>query len=309
MDPRAAGEPPSRAALWIGALARTAAFIALLVLFAIVFGAAWAVLPLPTDGAWLFAGTSVTAAAAVAAGVVLLRYADQRPAAALGIGVSRETPLHIGAGVVIGAVALLVAAGGMLVSGSLRYTAEAGSVGGWMTTVVAQGTVFTIAAFAEEAIFRGYPFQVLVRVAGPVVAIALSSVLFAAAHAANPEVGAFALFNIFLAGVLLAVAYLRTLSLWFATALHMGWNWTMATLLDLPVSGIAEFDTPGYDALVGGPDWWSGGAFGPEGGLVGTIGFGAALLALVMVKRLRPDPAIAAASPLVLDRERAGDVG
>jgi uncharacterized protein len=309
VEPRAAGERPSRAMLRVGALARIAAFVALLVVFAIVFGAAWAVLPLPTDGAWLFAGTSVTAAAAVAAGVVLLRYADQRPAAALGIGISRETPLHVGAGVAIGAVALLVAAGGMLVSGSLRYTAEAGSVGGWMTTVVAQGIVFTIAAFAEEALFRGYPFQVLVRVAGPVVAIALSSVLFAAAHAANPEVGAFALFNIFLAGVLLAVAYLRTLSLWFATALHMGWNWTMATLLDLPVSGIADFDTPGYDALVGGPQWWSGGAFGPEGGLVGTIGFGAALLALVMMKGLRPDPAIAAAAPLVLDRERAGDVG
>jgi uncharacterized protein len=36
--------------------------------------------------------------------------------------------------------------------------------------------------------------------------------------------------NIFLAGVMLAVAYLRTRSLWFATGVHLGWNWTMATL-------------------------------------------------------------------------------
>jgi biotin transport system substrate-specific component len=38
-----------------------------------------------------------------------------------------------------------------------------------------------------------------------------------------------------------AAAYLRTLSLWFATALHIGWNWATASLFDLPVSGITDF--------------------------------------------------------------------
>lgn len=302
MIPRGAGDEPSMLMQWLGAVARITAFVALMLLLGIVFGAAWTALRLPTGEAWLLAGTAVTAAAAVVAGAILLRYADGRPLAALGVGVSRETPTHVLAGVGIGAAALLVAAAGMLLGGSLSYTAQEGSVGAWIGVVVAQAGIFTVAAFAEEAMFRGYPFQVLVRAAGPAVAVALSSLLFAAAHGANPEVGAFALVNIFLAGILLAVAYLRTLSLWFATALHMGWNWTMASLLDLPVSGIATFDTPGYDAAVGGPAWWSGGAFGPEGGLVGTLGFGAALLALLMLKRVRPDPAIAAAAPLVLDR-------
>jgi hypothetical protein len=109
------------------------------------------------------------------------------------------------------------------------------------------------------------------------------------------------LINIFLAGVLLAFAYLRTLSLWFVTALHMGWNWAMATLFDLPVSGIQEFDTPLYQPTISGPDWFSGGAFGPEGGLVGTIGFGVAMIAVLRLRSVRPDPGVLAARPLVLE--------
>src|SRR5690606_34788181 len=162
----------------------------------------------------------------------------------------------------------------LLVSGTLGYGPQAGTVQGWAVTMLAQAGFFALAALAEEAVFRGYAFQVLTRVAGPVAAVVVSSVLFALAHGANPSVGVFALVNIFLAGILLGIAYLRTLSLWFATALHMGWNWTMASLFDLPVSGLTTFDTPLYQPAVDGPAWWSGVLFGPEGGLVGTIGFG-----------------------------------
>jgi uncharacterized protein len=290
---------------WVGEVARILAFTALLVALGLVLGAAWSLLPLPDSGAWVFAGTIVTAGAAVLAGVFLLRYADDRPAAALGIGVSRQAVRQSGLGFAIGAAALGSAVLCMALTGSLRYQAEQGTVVAWVVTLGAQAAVFAVAAFAEEAMFRGYGFQVLARAAGPAAATALSSTLFAVAHGANPDVGVFALVNIFLAGVLLAVAYLRTLSLWFATAVHMAWNWTMATLFDLPVSGIQVFDTPLYQPSIGGPAWWSGGAFGPEGGVVGTIGFGVALLLVLKLPGVARDERIAAAAPLVLDRERS----
>src|SRR5690606_38171554 len=126
---------------------------------------------------------------------------------------------------------------------------------------------------------------------------------------ANPSVGVFALVNIFLAGILLGIAYLRTLSLWFATALHMGWNWTMASLFDLPVSGLTTFDTPLYQPAVDGAAWWSGVLFGPEGGLVGTIGFGVALLLVLRWNAVRPTPAMIAARPLALKTEGELNVG
>jgi membrane protease YdiL (CAAX protease family) len=68
----------------------------------------------------------------------------------------------------------------------------------------------------------------------------------------------------------MAAAYLRTRSLWVAIGLHWAWNWVMAGLFDLPVSGI-EFEVPGYDTLMLGPEAMTGGAFGPEAGLLTTL--------------------------------------
>src|SRR5690606_19908912 len=161
------------------------------------------------------------------------------------------------------------------------------------------------AAAAEEALFRGYPFQVLVEALGPAVATVALSAAFAVAHAGNPGANAFALVNIFLAGVLLSVAYLRTRSLWFATAVHLGWNWTMGSLLDLPVSGLEMLDTPLYEPAAGGPEWVTGGGFGPEAGLAGTVGFALALLGVVRLVKLREAPEMQALGPLV-DRRLGG---
>lgn len=297
-------ETANRPGNWLGALGRIVVFAALLLLLAFLFGAAWSLLPVPDSDAALIAGTAVLAAAALVAGAILIRAADGRSPAALGIGISRETPIHVGVGFGIGAAGLAAAVAAMALTGSLRYAPAPGSIGGWAAVVAGQAALFAVAALAEEALFRGYAFQVLARAAGPAAAIAASSVLFAAAHGANPDVGALALVNIFLAGVLLGVAYLRTLSLWFATAVHLGWNWTMATLFDLPVSGIRAFDSPLYEPVVAGPDWWSGGTFGPEGGLVGTVGFGCALFAVLRLRSVRRDPRIATAGALMLDRER-----
>lgn len=295
---------------WPGELLRIAAFMVVMTGLAIMFGSAWAFLPAPTPDGWLLAGAAVTAAAAIMAGTVMIRLVDARPAAALGIGISRRTLPHVALGGAIGAAGLVAAVLAIAAAGAIAWERQPGSAGAWLAAVAGQGAIFAVAALAEEALFRGYAFQVLVRWAGPVFATSLGAALFAAAHGANPEVGVLALLNIFLAGVLLGIAYLRTLSLWFATALHMTWNWCMAALFDLPVSGITIFDTPLYDADVGGPAWWTGGAFGPEGGLVGTIGFGLALLLVLRMRAVAADETIAAARPIVLDRARfAGTAG
>jgi uncharacterized protein len=299
----AGGAGQGAAGIWLSALARVLAFVALTLIIALVLGSLWAVLPVAAADP-ILVGSAVTAAAALAAGALLIRYADGRSPVALGIGVSRLTAGYLGWGLAIGVAALVAAVLAMTLTGSLRYATAPAAFSDWAAVVLAQAAIFMVAALAEEALFRGYPFQVLVRAAGPVLATLASSALFAVAHARNPEVGPLALLNIFLAGVLLAAAYLRTLSLWFATTLHMGWNWSMASVFDLPVSGIHVFDTPGYQPVIGGPDWWSGGAFGPEGGLTGTLGFAIALLAVMRLAQVKPDSQIAAAGPLVLQRER-----
>ena len=80
-----------------------------------------------------------------------------------------------------------------------------------------------------------------------------------------------------LAGVFLAAVRIGTDSLYAAWAAHFAWNWVMAALFHTPVSGYA-FEYPSYRYVDAGPDWATGGMWGPESGvpaglmmLVGTL--------------------------------------
>lgn len=219
--------------------------------------------------------------AALAAAWPLLRWADRRPWSWLGVGIDRRLPGRLGAGLLIGAGPLALVVGVLAVAGAFRYVAEPGTPGGWIATAGMGLAWLALPAASEEALFRGYPLRTLADGAGPVVATVVMSALFALVHAANPNVDGFALVNIFLAGVLLSAAVLWTGSLWLAFAIHLGWNWAIAALLDLPVSGLATLDAPYYDAHAVGPAWVTGGAFGPEGGIAATI---AILLAVALLR-------------------------
>jgi len=232
------------------------------------------------------------------ASAVMLRAVDRRPFGALGFALepraARDSALGfgIGGGLLAGAVLLLV------VAGTARWVADDGGVAEYAASLAQALAIFTVAAAAEEVIFRGYAFQALVQGTGVWPAILLTSAAFAAGHGSNPNVTWLGLANIFLAGIMLAVAYLRTRSLWFATALHMGWNWVMSALLDFPVSG-AEFDTPLYSAHALGADWWTGGAFGPEAGLAATLAIVAGTAWMMRTPLLSASPRIRALRPLV----------
>lgn len=252
----------------------------------------------------IFLSAVFGAIAATLAGAILLRALDHRPAGALGIAWTPRTGAELGIGMVIGVGAICAAAALLAILGYVRYTGDAGTARALVLTLAKDLGILAVAAYAEEALFRGYAFQALVRGFGAVPATIAASGLFALAHAGNPNVGALALVNIFLAGVLLSVAYLRTQSLWFATAVHLGWNWGMASVLDLPVSGITQLETPLYEPIVRGPEWITGGAFGPEAGIVGTLAFGGALAVILAWRQIAPAPEMRALQPLVEDRRQ-----
>jgi hypothetical protein len=92
--------------------------------------------------------TVVTALAALAAGAVLIRGADGRSPAALGIALSRHAARHVGIGFAIGAAGLAVAALALLLTGALAYRPQDGTAVAWVTTVAAQAGMFWVAAFS-----------------------------------------------------------------------------------------------------------------------------------------------------------------
>jgi membrane protease YdiL (CAAX protease family) len=238
--------------------------------------------------------------ASLLAGWGMLALVDRRRPGALGFALepaaARDSVLGVGVGggMLAAAVALLA------VASMARWVADEGTVPEYVAALATTFLFFAVAAAAEEVMFRGYAFQALVQGIGVWPAVLGTSALFALVHADNPNVTPVALANIFLAGVMLAVAYLRTRSLWFATAVHLGWNWTMASLLDFPVSGFVR-DMPLYTARETGPDWVTGGSFGPEAGIAASLTIVAGTVWMWRTRLLRESPRMREMRPLVDD--------
>jgi membrane protease YdiL (CAAX protease family) len=273
-------------------------WVALVACFLVVIGTAVAAAGVrPSFGAQV----GVELAAALLAGWLLLAWIDRRSPAALGYAADPAAPRDAALGLLLGMGAIGVAAGVLAVAGSARWVAEGGSVPEYVAALGRAFAFFAVAAAAEEALFRGYGFQALVQGIGAWPAVLLSSAAFALAHARNPSVDAVALANIFAAGVMLGWAYLQTRSLWFCTALHLGWNWAMSAVLEFPVSGLRR-DVPLYDEISVGPRWFTGGDFGPEGGVAATLVILLLTVLLLRARWIRESPRMRALRPLVDDR-------
>lgn len=198
---------------------------------------------------------------------------EQLPFRALGWWPHAGWLKNLALGSAIGAASLFLAAGFVAATRGIRFTFNQSA--GWSIgkTLIISGIVFVLGGAAEEALFRGYPLQTLTRARLAWLGILLTSVPFAMVHLDNPNVApGFTFVNTSVAGVWLAVAYLRTRSLWFPLGLHWSWNWVQASLLGLPVSGIQRIaPAPLLHAMNAGPDWLTGGAYGIEGGAVCTV--------------------------------------
>ena len=126
------------------------------------------------------------------------------------------------------------------------------------------------AALWEELVFRGYGFAVLAEWWGTPAALGVTSLAFGLVHLENTgataeSVGVVVIAGLFLGGVLVAMR-----SLWAAFTAHLAWNWTLAGVLHSAVSGV-PFATPDYRVVDAGPDWATGGVWGPEGGVPAAL--------------------------------------
>lgn len=102
-------------------------------------------------------------------------------------------------------------------------------------------------------------------------ALLLSSLLFSLGHLANPGATYLSTLNIFLAGAVLGYPFVATGSIALPVGLHFAWNYFQSAVFGLPVSG-NQFYQGILKSDVSGPELFTGGEFGPEGGIIGLIG-------------------------------------
>lgn len=133
--------------------------------------------------------------------------------------------------------------------------------------------LLVIAATLEELTFRCLLFQVLERHWGTGIALAAQAVLFALQHVENVAQGgavdvATMLVSVTLGGLLWAAVFILTRNLWATVANHAAWNFTIL-LSGVPLSGIEDWRALApLESRYAGPDWLTGGRFGPESSLL-----------------------------------------
>jgi membrane protease YdiL (CAAX protease family) len=242
-------------------LAHPMARLALILLASVALVAAIEVVERGHRGLW----PSIAATAITVLGLFLLiasveRVGTGRPAAAVGFDPRRIVRdgiggLALGAGLFIAVVLQLALTGHYTIS-AIRATPD----------LAVAALLFALSAAFEEMLFRGVVFRLAEEWKGTWIALAVSAVLFGAAHSFNP--GATWVSTVAIAveaGVLLGAAFVVTKNLWCPIAVHFAWNYCEGPIFGTQISGHSPF-TSLFVAHVSGPTWLTGGAFGPEAG-------------------------------------------
>ena len=206
----------------------------------------------------------ISLASVVLASWVMVRRVEKLPWSDVGLDRHAADPSLLAKGVAIGGLTIGVASLFLLATHMLRI--DPGKPGSWWGEAGYSTALLLPAAFFEELFIRGYVFAVLRRAAGWRMALIVTSVVFGFLHAWNPGADAESLLAVIVAGFFLGAILLFTRSLYAVGAAHFAWNWVMAGALHIAVSGVPSRD-PDYRTVETGPDWLTGGPWGPEGGL------------------------------------------
>jgi membrane protease YdiL (CAAX protease family) len=180
-------------------------------------------------------------------------------------------------GTLWGLLAIAVPSGILIASHELSSVSTA--PGSWSSAAALSFANLLPAAFGEELLLRGYLFAVLKESIGWRWTLIATSIVFGLLHVQNPGSDPQAIGIVMLAGFFLGSILLATRSLYATTLAHFAWNWFMAAGLHTAVSGIPVL-VPDYQVVDAGPDWLTGGSWGPEGGFAAAVGMFAILIYL-----------------------------
>jgi hypothetical protein len=220
------------------------------------------------------------------------KWFEDLPAKTLGWNFNGKSLRHLFVGIGLGTITLLLALTITSASGALNFNLNNTQTSALLQSFLTAAIVFGLGAAAEETLFRGYALQTFARSGLAWLAVIITSLPFALGHLGNPNVApVFTFLNTALAGVWLAIAYLKTRNLWFPFGVHFSWNFAMAQIFGVPVSGITGITPAPFLKSTDANNliWLSGGDYGIEGGAACTIAIAVSTLLIWFVPFLKPD--------------------
>ena len=232
--------------------------------------------------AWLYgvAGVRVASegwvivAALLGGHLISLRYVDRRPWSDVWLDRHAARPALLARGFLLGAIAIAIPILLLMSVGWLRLRPNDDA--SLLTAALRVSMLLLPAALYEELATRGYIFAALRDAIGWRTALLAMSLVFGLLHLKNPGASAESVSLVIVAGIFLGAVVVATRSLYAAWMAHFAWNWTMAVVFHAAVSGL-PLESPDYRLVDAGPDWITGGVWGPEGGAAGGLGMLGAL--------------------------------
>jgi membrane protease YdiL (CAAX protease family) len=212
---------------------------------------------------------------------LLARFIDRRPFAGYGFHLGRGWWLDFGFGLLLGT---LMVTGIFLVEYlagwiTVRASPDSSSLLVLAEVLLASLLVYVAVGINEEFTFRGYQLRNLAeglagQWIGPtlavVLALCISATAFGLSHLGNRNASVVSTANIVLGGLAFGLPFVLTGELAMPLGLHIAWNFCEGTVYGFAVSGHAPI-RPILAVEQGGPELWTGGAFGPEAGLLAVV--------------------------------------
>lgn len=128
--------------------------------------------------------------------------------------------------------------------------------------------VFTIGAVLEEILFRSFFLSGMKQyLKSTTLMLVITAVFFSAAHMNNDGATILSSISAFVGGLMYGYAFIKTGKIWLPIGLHFAWNFFQGFVFGFNVSG---YNIDGLiDTTISGNEIWTGGEYGPEGGLIG----------------------------------------
>ena len=171
-------------------------------------------------------------------------------------------------GLALGAIVCLVVTGIIWLLGGITFVGVDANPP-WLSRLISLGLV---AGVAEEIVLRGVLFRYVESLLGTWASVGISAVIFGGLHLNNENATLTGAVAIALeAGVMFAVLYALTRSLWVVVGVHAGWNVMQGLGLGIVVSGSSDAGSGFLVSHPTGSDLVSGGGFGIEASVVSVV--------------------------------------
>jgi hypothetical protein len=197
--------------------------------------------------------------------VFAFRRRGKSASAALGIALDRRSLVHLLIGAFIGAMAVSTVFFVEWSSGLLQVVKFNA-----ISALQKDCFYFIAKPFVEEFIFRcAILGALLLWIPKKPIALILSAIIFGSGHLINPNASFISILSTMLGGLAYGCAFLAAERIWFPLGLHITWNYCQARVFGFMLSGKFNGPAPFIQQHDLGPALITGGAYGPEGGILG----------------------------------------